>query len=112
MWKGPAASEIIVTTEESDCGRHFEQGKSYLVWAYPAPDGPEYRVEGALAADFGICGATRLGPINEQDEDIRVLNYETRVTPILRTAGLLVGAAMAVLLVGFTALRGRQQRAH
>ncbi len=110
-WKGLPASERLVTTGESDCGQHFKQGESYLVWAYPTPDEPEYRVEGALAADFGACGASRPGPVGDQDEDIRVLNYETSVAPLLRKASVPVTAGLVALAGGLWMLRRSRRSA-
>jgi hypothetical protein len=62
-WKGAKCGELVLTTglNDADCGFAFQEGKSYLVYAYGEP--------GKLAT--GLCTRTR--PLSKADEDLAAL---------------------------------------
>ena len=67
-WKGPGASQVTVTDYDvgGECGRFFEKGVSYLVYARKDPDLDDPT---ALTAD--VCSRVWLAP--RADEDLRIL---------------------------------------
>lgn len=62
-WKGAQCGELTLTTgrNDADCGFDFEEGKSYLVYAYGEP--------GKLAT--GLC--TRTQQLSKAEKDLAAL---------------------------------------
>jgi hypothetical protein len=103
VWKGDLEQEVVVTNAVGNCFYPLQVGEEYLVWASRTPRDTDWGVADALAADYGICGWSRVGPISEQDEDIRELNTLSRLPPVMLNLLLLppsVRLLAGVLLLG------------
>jgi len=62
-WKGVLSSQITIMTG-GGCGYFFEEGKSYLIYAYGDKEKPA----------TGICSRTTAAGTEKADRDIKILN--------------------------------------
>lgn len=71
-WKGTNTDRLIVYTNQGggDCGYHFTQGSSYLVYAYSMPSPIQSQSNFTVLAT-SICTRTR--DQSRAAEDLRVL---------------------------------------
>jgi hypothetical protein len=65
-WKGVSESQIIIVTDQSDCGYEFRKGEEYLVYANHSS---LYGDKDNLST--GICDLT--SPLGEADNDLLIL---------------------------------------
>lgn len=65
-WKGVSESQVIIVTDQSDCGYEFKKGEEYLVYANHTS---LYGDKDNLST--GICDLT--SPLGEADNDLLIL---------------------------------------
>jgi len=110
-WKGDVPESVVVRGQGAgaSCGLNFEQGKSYLVFAYRSGDARD----ALLGTD--LCSAT--GPLTNVEDAPRVLGPPTDQLPdtggaelLPRDGVILIAGALTLLAAG--ALVARRMRRH
>jgi hypothetical protein len=99
-WKGATTTPLVISTgkDSAMCGFNFEQGKTYLVYAYDNEDG-------GLSA--GLCSRTH--EIVPNDEDIAALGTPTKPNEVPITVpknrSTFVITAIIAAVLGYSSAR-------
>lgn len=102
-WKGASEGSVVVYGQgpEAGCGRNFEEGETYLVYAY--------RTDDYLATDY--CGRTK--PVELASSDLRELDAARGSLPDTGGPGaspleamIVTGVALSMLTAAALVSRG------
>lgn len=113
-WKGVPEEPVVAYGQGpgASCGLDFDEGKSYLVYAYRTGDGPDDHLE------TNLCTATK--PLSEARDDLRVLGSPpdalpdtggSAISPLDRgTTGIMAAILALLTLVGVLLVRAKRGR--